>query len=51
MLLSILVHKATGDHGMSAKLLRITAAAIAGSFNRLINHCIDTYISSEVESR
>ena len=42
LLLSILVRKATGDHGMSVKLLRIAAAAIAGSLSKLTDHRIDT---------
>ena len=41
LLLSIPVHKATGHDGISAKLLRIAAPAIAGSLSRVINHCID----------
>ena len=40
-LLSIPVHKATGSDGVSAKLLRIAAPAIADSLCKLINFCID----------
>lgn len=42
LLLSIPVHKATGDDGISAKLLRIAAPALIDSLSRLLNHCIDT---------
>ena len=42
LLLSVPLHKATGDDGFSAKLLRIAAPAIADSLCKLINYCIDT---------
>lgn len=42
LLLSIPAHKATGDGGVTAKLLRIAAPAIAGPLSNLINRCIDT---------
>ena len=42
LLLSVPLHKATGDDGVGAKLLRIAAPAIADSLCKLINHCIDT---------
>ena len=42
LLLSVPLHKATGDDGSSAKLLRIAAPAIADSLCKLINYCIDT---------
>ena len=42
IILSIPAHKATGDDGISAKLLRITASAITSPLCRLINHCLDT---------
>ena len=41
LLLSIPVYKATGNDGVSAKLLRIAAPAIADSLCKLINFCID----------
>ena len=41
LLLSIPVFKATGNDGVSAKLLRITAPAIADSLCKLINFCIE----------
>ena len=40
LLLSIPTHKATGDDGISVKLLRIAAPAIAGPLSQLINRCI-----------
>ena len=40
-LLSIPVYKATGNDGVSAKLLRIAAPAIADSLCKLINFCIE----------
>ena len=40
-LLSILVYKATGNDGVSTKLLRTTAPAIADSLCKLIYFCID----------
>ena len=40
-LLSIPVHKATGNNGVSAKLLRIAAPAITDSLCKLINFCIE----------
>ena len=40
--LSVPLHKATGDDGFSAKLLRIAAPAIADFLCKLINYCIDT---------
>ena len=51
LLLAIPFQKATGDDGVGAKLLRIAAPAITDSLSRLINLCIDTNVSSEVESR
>ena len=42
LLFSVPLHKATGDDGFSAKLLRIAAPAIADSLCKLINYCIDT---------
>ena len=42
LLLSVPLHKATGDDGFSAKLLRIAAPAIADSLCKLINYCIGT---------
>ena len=41
LLLSIPVYKATGNDGVSAKLLRIAAPVIADSLCKLINFCID----------
>ena len=41
LLVSIPPHKATGDDGISAKLLRIAANSISNSLRRLINHCIE----------
>ena len=41
LLLSIPVYKATGNDGVSAKLLRIAAPAIADSLCKLINFCIE----------
>ena len=38
---SIPTHKATGDNSIHAKLLKITAPAIAGPISRVINHCTD----------
>ena len=35
------MHKATGNDGVSAKLLRIAAPAIADSLCKLINFCIE----------
>ncbi|KAL9956972.1 hypothetical protein ACROYT_G038543 [Oculina patagonica] len=42
LLLSIPTHKATGDDGISAKILRIAAPAIAPSLTKLMNHCLST---------
>ena len=42
ILVSIPPHKATGDDGISAKLLRIAVNSISNSLHRLINHCIVT---------
>ena len=42
ILVSIPPHKATGDDGISAKLLRIAANSISNSLRGLINHCIVT---------
>ena len=42
LLLSIPVHKATGDDGISAKILRMAAPTTADPLSKLINHCIDT---------
>ena len=42
LLLSIPVHKATGNDKLSVKLLRIAAPAIANPLCRLINHCLST---------
>lgn len=39
--LSVPPHKATGDNGISAKLLKITASAISSPLCRLINHCLN----------
>ena len=44
LLLSIPTHKATGDDGISAKILRIAAPAIAPSLTKLLNHCLSTQI-------
>ena len=41
LLLSIPVYKATGNDGVSAKLLRSAAPAITDSLCKLINFCID----------
>ena len=41
LLLSIPVYKTTGNNGVSAKLLRIAAPAIADSLCKLINFCIE----------
>ena len=41
LLLFIPVYKATGNDGVSAKLLRIAAPAIADSLCKLINFCIE----------
>ena len=40
LLLSIPTHKATGDDGISAKILRIAAPAIAPSLTKLLNYCL-----------
>jgi len=37
-----MTHKATGDDGVSAELLRIATFAITDSLCKLINYCIDT---------
>lgn len=42
LLLSIPTHKATGDDGISAKLLRIAAPAISPSLSKLLNLCLST---------
>ncbi|KAL9978815.1 hypothetical protein ACROYT_G016381 [Oculina patagonica] len=42
LLLSIPAHKATGDDGISAKLLKIAAPAIVPSLAKLLNHCLRT---------
>ena len=42
LLLSIPTHKATGDDGISAKILRIAAPAIAPSLTKLLNYCLST---------
>ena len=42
LLLSVPLHKAIGDDGVSAKLLRIAAPAITDSLCKLLNYCIDT---------
>ncbi|PFX17087.1 putative RNA-directed DNA polymerase from transposon BS [Stylophora pistillata] len=44
LLSSIPTHKATGDDGISAKILRIAAPAIAPSLTKLLNHCLSTQI-------
>ena len=41
LLLSVPVYKATGNDGVTAKLLRIAAPAIADSLCKLINFCIE----------
>ena len=40
LLLSIPSHKATGDDGISAKILRIAAPAIAPLLTKLLNYCL-----------
>ena len=40
LLSSIPTHKATGDDGISAKILRIAAPAIAPSLTKLLNYCL-----------
>ena len=42
LLLSIPAHKATGDDGISAKIMKIAAPAIAEPLSRLINCCLNT---------
>ena len=42
LLLSVPLHKATSDNGVTVKLLRIAAPAIADSLCKLINYCINT---------
>ena len=42
LLLSIPAHKATGDDGSSAKIMKIAAPAIAEPLSRLMNCCINT---------
>ncbi|CAB3982545.1 Hypothetical predicted protein, partial [Paramuricea clavata] len=42
LLLSIPVHKSTGDDGISAKIMRIAAPAIAEPLSQLMNRCINT---------
>ena len=42
LLLSIPTHKATGDDGISAKLLRIAAPAVSPSLSKLLNLCLST---------
>ena len=42
LLLSIPTHKATGGDGISAKILRIAAPAIAPSLTKLLNHGLST---------
>ena len=42
LLLSIPTHKATGDDGISAKIMKITAPAIAEPLSRLMNCYINT---------
>ena len=42
ILLSIPSHKATGDHVISAKLIKIAALGIIPSLTRLLNHCLNT---------
>ena len=48
LLLSIPSHKATGDDGISAKILRIAAPAIAPLLTKLSNYClsIQTFLLS-----
>jgi len=43
LLLSTPTYKATGNDGISAKILRIPALAIAPSLMRLLNHCLSTH--------
>ena len=45
LLLSVPLHKATGNDNVSAKLLGIVAPAIADSLCKLISYCIDTQIN------
>ena len=40
ILLSIPSHKATGNDGISAKLLKIAAPGIIPSLTKLLNHCL-----------
>ena len=42
LLLSIPTHKATGDDGISAKLLRIAAPEISPSLSKLLDLCLST---------
>ena len=42
ILLSIPSHKATGNDGISAKLLKIAAPGIIPSLTKLLNHCLHT---------
>ena len=42
LLLSVPLHKATSDNGVTVKLLRIAAPAITDSLCKLINYCINT---------
>ena len=42
LLLSIPAHRATGDDGSSAKIIKIVAPAIAEPLSRLINCCLNT---------
>ena len=43
LLLSTPSHKANGDDGMSAKILRIATPSIAPSLMRLLNYCLSTH--------
>lgn len=42
LLLSIPSHKATGNDGISIKLLKIAAPAISPSLTKLLNHCLSS---------